>query len=239
MRFFGEIQNNKALLGDGDLHHLLNVMRKRVGDKVDVVYAGDTYKCEITSLNPISIDVIEIIQDDVELKSNLTLAFALLKGGHDELVYMKGTELGVKTFAPFISKRTIISLPSEKDKAKKKERAEKIVKGAAEQSRRNVVPDVNNVKSFKEILKMEADHKIFAYENESHSSLTLKVALSELKEGETTLIVVGPEGGFSEEEAKLAKDAGFTFCSLGRRILRAETASIYSASIFSSIAEEL
>ena len=128
MRFFGEIKNNKAILGDGDLHHLLNVMRKRVGDQIDVVYAGDTYRCEISSLNPLSIDVVEILNDDVELKSNLTLAFALLKGGHDELVYMKGTELGVKTFAPFISKRTIISLPSDKDKAKKKDRAEKMKK---------------------------------------------------------------------------------------------------------------
>ncbi|MCQ2772611.1 MAG: 16S rRNA (uracil(1498)-N(3))-methyltransferase, partial [Bacilli bacterium] len=185
MRFFGEIKNNKAILGDGDLHHLLNVMRKRVGDQIDVVYAGDTYRCEISSLNPLSIDVIEVLEDDVELKSNLTLAFALLKGGHDELVYMKGTELGVRTFAPFISKRTIISLPTDKDKAKKKERAEKIVKGAAEQSRRNIVPEVNDITSFKNILKIKADHKIFAYENESHSSLTLKVALADLKEGET------------------------------------------------------
>ncbi|MCQ2772739.1 MAG: RsmE family RNA methyltransferase, partial [Bacilli bacterium] len=89
------------------------------------------------------------------------------------------------------------------------------------------------------ILKIKADHKIFAYENESHSSLTLKVALADLKEGETTLIVIGPEGGFSEDEANLAKEAGFTFCSLGKRILRAETASFYSASIFSLLAEEL
>ncbi len=239
MRFFGGIKNNKAILGDGDLHHLFNVMRRKVGDQIDVVYAGDTYKCEITSIKPLSIDVIEVLQDDVELPCNLILAFALLKGGHDELVYMKGTELGVSAFAPFLSRRTIIELPKEKDKEKKLERAEKIVKGASEQSRRTVVPEVFPISTYKNILKIEADHKFFAYENESHTAIGMKEALKDLKSGETTLVVIGPEGGFSPEEVELAKDAGFTFISLGKRILRAETASIFAASVHSVLAEEI
>jgi 16S rRNA (uracil1498-N3)-methyltransferase len=239
MRFFGEIKNNKAILGDGELHHLFNVMRRKVGDQIDVVYAGDTYKCEITSIKPVSIDVIEIIQDDSELPCDLILAFALLKGGHDELVYMKGTELGVSSFAPFLSRRTIIELPKEKDKEKKLERANKIVKGASEQSRRTIVPEVYPISTFKNILSIKADHKLFAYENESHTAISIKTALKDLKKGETTLVVIGPEGGFSPEEVELAKNNGFTFVSLGKRILRAETASIFAASVHSLLAEEI
>ncbi len=239
MRFFGEIKDNKAILGDGELHHLFNVMRRKVGDQIDVVYAGDTYRCEIASIKPLSIDVIEVIQDDSELPCSLILAFALLKGGHDELVYMKGTELGVSSFAPFLSRRTIIELPKEKDKEKKLERANKIVKGASEQSRRTAVPEVYPISTFKNILNIKADHKLFAYENESHTASSMKEALKDLKKGDTTLVVVGPEGGFSAEEVELAKSSGFTFISLGKRILRAETASIFAASVHSLLAEEI
>jgi 16S rRNA (uracil1498-N3)-methyltransferase len=95
-----------------------------------------------------------------------------------------------------------------------------------------VIPSVAPILSFQQILALPADLKLFAYENVADEVTSFAQALASLKAGETCLIVIGPEGGFSPKEALQAKEAGFVFVSLGKRILRAETASLYAASIF-------
>ena len=235
-RFFAKINSNNVALSENDKHHLLNVMRAKKGDKVEIVDEGDLYLAEIDSLDPFSLKLLNEINRPTELNVKLVLAFSLLKGGHDELVLMKGTELGVNTFIPFISERTIIRL-DKKEREKRLERFRKIVSGAASQSKRLVEPEVLPIMDYGEILKYQATKRYLAYENVSSESFNLPQELNSLEKGDSALFLIGPEGGFSPKEAMKAKDEGFSFVSLGKRILRAETASIYLASVFSFVEE--
>lgn len=235
-RVFANILEDKVLISDEDKHHLLNVMRLKRGDKIEIVDSGDLFKAEIISTNPFELAIIGELSKPTELNIKMVLGFSLLKGGHDELVLMKGTELGVSTFLPFISERTIIRL-DEKDRAKRLERFEKIVSGASSQSKRLIKPDILPIMDYKKALNQQFDKKYLAYENLSDAFFNLPSEINSIKAAETALFMVGPEGGFSINEVELAKNNGFKFVSLGKRILRAETASIYLASIFSFIGE--
>ena len=140
------------------------------------------------------------------------------------MIIQKGTELGISEFVPFLSARSVIRLPLEKDKANKAERYSKIIKGASEQCRRGKVPELKKIYEFKDLLKIPAKTKLIAYESVAVGG---KPFLDEVSED--TLLVIGPEGGFSPEEADLLISNGFTPISLGRRILRTETACIAAA----------
>lgn len=238
-RFFGTVLDGKAFLGESDAHHLLSVLRAKEGEKIEIVSNGRLFLAMVDNVLPLSISIKEELSSEAELDCDLYLAFSLLKNGHDELVLQKGTELGVKGFLPFISKRTIISL-EEKDKGKRVSRYQKIVQGAAEQSKRLLIPTVYPIQSFKNVLSFgDADfQKLFAFEGAIAQEFNLFRTFSDLKKGSKSLVLVGPEGGFSEEEAQLAKEKGFQTISLGKRILRAETASIYLASAFMTAREE-
>ncbi len=236
-RFFAQIRDGKAFLNENDSHHLLNVMRAKCGDKIEIVDEGELYLAEIKNVNPLEIEIISTINRPTELNSHLILAFALLKGGHDELVLMKGTELGVSKFLPFISERTIIRL-DKKEREKRLERFKKIVSGAASQSKRLITPEVLPISDYQDVLNFNADKRYLAYENVSDSSFNLPKEFSTIEKDMNVICLVGPEGGFSPKEAEMAKDKGYTYLSLGRRILRAETASIYLASVFSMLEEE-
>lgn len=236
-RFFAQIRDGRAFLNENDTHHLLNVMRAKSGDKIEIVDEGELYLAEIKNVNPLEIETISMINRPTELNSHLILAFALLKGGHDELVLMKGTELGVSKFLPFISERTIIRL-DKKEREKRLERFKKIVSGAASQSKRLITPEVLPILDYKDVLDIEADKRYLAYENVSDSSFNLPKEFSTIEKDMNVICLVGPEGGFSPKEAEAAKNKGYTYLSLGRRILRAETASIYLASVFSMLEEE-
>lgn len=233
--FFGKKENDELLVGKEDEHHLLSVLHRHKGDELEVVTESGLYLGRIEEVSPLKIVVVHRIEPNRELKKELVLAFALLKGGHDELVLQKGTELGVKAFIPFISERTIIRL-EEKEKAKRLERYRKIVKGASEQSRREIVPTIDKIVTYKELLSLDAAHRYLAYENSE--DLSLLEELSSIKEGEKTIVIIGPEGGFSPHEVDEAGKRGWKIISLGKRILRAESASIYFASIFSFLAEQ-
>lgn len=236
-RFFAKIENSEAILSDTDSHHLINVMRCKNGTNVEIVDEGKLHLGQVVSVNPLKVRIIEELKRPAELNVKLILGFSLLKGGHDELVLMKGTELGVTTFVPFISERTIIRLDS-KEREKRLERFKKIVTGAASQSKRLIEPTVLPIMDYKDVLKLNYTKKYLAYENVSTSSFNLPDELKFLSSDESALFLVGPEGGFSPKEALEAETNGFAFVSLGKRILRAETASIYIASVFSFIEEE-
>lgn len=235
-RFFAKIAENHAFLSKEDGHHLLNVMRAKKGEKIEVVDEGDLYLCEVSSISPLEVLVLNEINRPTELNVHLILGFALLKGGHDELVLMKGTELGVSSFLPFISERTIIRLDS-KERKKREERFQKIVSNASSQSKRLITPEVLPILDYKNIFDIPADHRYLAYENLSGEPFHLVEEFSSFKAGERVLCLVGPEGGFSKNEAGLAIEKGFKPVSLGKRILRAETASIYLSSVFSLLEE--
>lgn len=237
-RFFCFIDGQNVLLKDDDIHHLKNVLRIKEGEIIQLVSQNsDLFEAEISLLNPLKITILREITNDSELPSSLIIGFALLKGGHDELVLQKCTELGVSEFVPFISERTIIRL-GEKEKTKKKERFEKIVLGAASQSKRLIVPKIEKIYSFKEALEVKAEHRYIAFEDLSSEKNNLLSLLEVIKKEEKAFFLIGPEGGFSKKEVEVAKEKGFLPISLGKRILRAETASIFISSVFSAEMEQ-
>ena len=150
---------------------------------------------------------------------------------------MKGTELGVTDFIPFISKRSIVKaeIGNEDNRLL---RMRKIAKSSAQQCRRSYVPEVHDYRKYIDVLKEHYDVKIFAWEDLNGKSETLYKAVEAIKKGQSVLLLIGPEGGFSEDEAKLAIGSGFQMVSLGRRILRAETAAIYGAALIGARSEE-
>ena len=233
--YFGKIIDSKATLDDDSLHRLLNVKRSLVNEKIEVVFNNETYLCNLSSVKPLQIDVLEKLNKSSENKTNLAIAFCLLKGDHNELIVLKGTELGVNSFYPVISKR-VVAIPK-KDDDNKLNRLKKIAKEGAEQCRRVSIPCVNSYINFKDILSLPYEHKIIPYELESGKCNTLYKSLLSHK-NESTLILIGPEGGFCQEEVDLAILHGFEPVSLGNRILRAETACLYAASVFSCLDNE-
>lgn len=215
------------------IHHIKNVMRAKVGKEFEGVYDGKVYAVRVASLEPFRVEIIHEILEDRELKGKLTLAFSLLKGGHDELILQKGTELGVDTFAPFLSKRSIIRLQTEKDKLAKIDRYSKILENSSEQCRRGMVPNINPIVTLKDLVNLPNKTKLIAYEEVAIEGKPLIEEISE-----DTLLVIGPEGGFASEEANYLIENGFKPVSLGRRILRAETACIAAVAIYASKFEQ-
>ena len=235
--YFGEIVDNKVILSKEDLHHLLNVKRANIGEEIEVSCNGKLFSCLVSRINPVEITVVNEIIKSRELKNKITLAFSVLKSSsYNELIVQKGVELGVNEFIPMFSERVIVKGKKEEDN--KLVRLKKISKEAAEQCRRNIIPEISIYQDYIDVLSKEYDYKLFAYEGDFGKSNTIYKALENLKEGQSILVVIGPEGGFSDKEIKLAKDNGCQFVSLGSRILRAETACLYSCAIISSICEE-
>ena len=234
--YFGTIVSGKAILEGSQIHHLINVKRAQVGEKIEVTDDGDTYLCLIQAIDPPEILVLEKLKDRRELDIHITLAFAALKGDHNDLIVLKGTELGVDSFVPFVSKRCVVQ-PKEKEDNKIL-RYRKIASEGAAQCRRNAIPTVSGYLDFSEVVKLEADLKLFAYEGMAGGSDSILEYAKSLKRGQTVLLVIGPEGGFGHEEARLALDYDFQLVSLGRRILRAETAALYGASVLAAFGEE-
>ena len=238
-RFFGLIKDNKITLSEESIHHLINVLRLEINEEIEVVIDEKVYLAKIKSLKPLDISLIKEINENRETNINIYLAFSLLKGGHDDLLIQKCVELGVNTFYPYISERTIISLKNENEKDKRLLRFKKIIEGASEQSKRLIFPDIAKISSFKEIMNISINNRYIAYEGEAMKSNTLFKELPKIKKGDGVLILIGPEGGFSIKEIELAKSKGFKAISLGKRILRAETACMYASALLSTYGDEL
>lgn len=177
--------------------------------------------------------IIQWIEANVELPVHIYVASGLLKGDKYELVLQKGTELGARGFLPLITSRSIVKW-DEKKGDKKVERWQKIVKEAAEQSHRAYMPSVYAPMTIRELIAWanDMDYTCIAYEEEAKEGRHSVLAhlLQTMNEGESLLLVFGPEGGLSEQEVTLLKQHSFMTCSLGPRILRAETAPLYALS---------
>ncbi len=237
-RFFCEKDDKGFLFSDETLFHIRSVLRLKKGEVIQVVADGSLYEAKIASLDPFLLSDVTSINEDRESSFHLAIGFSLLKGGHDDFVVMKGTEMGVEEFFPLLSRYSIISLPNEKDKSKKSERYRKIALSSSEQSKRLECPFVHDVSSFSSVLKEDFSYKYIAYEGEAMKSNSLLKEVTALPKGAKVLVLVGPEGGWSEEEVKEAEKSGFKAISLGKRILRAESASIYVAALLGAFGDE-
>ena len=235
-RVFAPIEGSIVLLSTEDAHHLSDVVRLKVGEELEDVWQGKPYLCRVSSLAPLRIDVIAPIAEKREPANKICLACSLLKGDKNDLIVEKGTELGVSLFLPFLSERTVVKASAEDNRL---QRLKKIAKSSAQQCRRQIIPEVAPYQSFSQILSFHADRRILAYEAMLGQSETLGRLLDSLTSKETILFAVGPEGGFSPREAEEAEREGFSFISLGQRILRAETAALFGAALIGSKSDEL
>lgn len=235
-RYFAEIINNEIRLGDDDVHHLLHVMRVRAKEEIEVVADGKLYSAIVKDVNPLKIVVNYEISSDSEIGKDVTLFFALAKGDKIDFVIQKATELGVTKIVLIKTERCVVKF-DDKDFSKKLVRYEKIAKEASEQCHRLRIPgivgviDINNIPQ-----KYLSDVNLLAYEKEAgKTSLFLK----DYNKYNSVSIMIGPEGGFSEKEIQLLVDKyQFKTISLGKRILRTETAAVYALSVISYLLEQ-
>ncbi len=234
-RYFAHINKDFSVcFFKEDEHHILHVMRMKNNDEIEVVDNEKVYLCRIDKTNPLVVSVIHEISNDVEIKEDITLLFALTKGDKTDLVLQKATELGVKKVALITSERTVVSYDN-KDIDKKIARFSKIMKEASEQSHRVVVPELLGIFNLKNLPKeVFSDINYVAYEKDASKTNEMFEGLTK---GKSISILVGPEGGFSEQEINNLTNQGFIRTSLGKRILRAETAAIYALSVLGYLLE--
>ena len=221
-------QGDRYVITGADHNHIKNVLRMKVGDTILISANGKSNLCEIEIIDNDEI-VAPIIEEDyqnTELPLQIHLFQGLPKSDKMELIIQKAVELGVYSITPIEMKRCIVKLDDKKKKSKQT-RWQAISESAAKQSKRNTIPEINEIISYNAALNAakELDLLLVPYENED-GILSTKEALAELKEAKSVGIIIGPEGGFDDAEIEAAKDAGGRIISLGKRILRTETAAI-------------
>lgn len=225
-----------------DAHHVQRVMRQKVGDKLICNHPdGKAATCIISQITDqeVYVQIEEWLEEDTELPIDVTIVQGLPKGNKLELIFQKGTELGVHDFYLYEADRSVAKWDHKKASNRLK-RYDKIIKEATEQCHRSYKPVVHAPKTLTDITNGTYDHIIFAYEEEAKNKSYHSFAdvLNDVKVGQKILFIVGPEGGFSEKEVILLKGLGAKPVRLGKRILRTETASLYALASISYHFEE-
>ena len=213
-----------------DAHHIMDVLRMGVGDQLQVVADdGISFLGVITavSTNTVTVSAKEILRETHESDVRISLLQGLAKGEKMELIIQKAVEIGVAEIFPLAMDHSVVVLDRSKA-GKKTERWQKIAEAAAKQSKRDMIPDVHEVMKLSQVLQEEKwDLLVIAYESENR--ISLKEVLQAHKNAKSIGVIIGPEGGLSNEEVKAAQEAGGIAVSLGRRILRTETAGLVAA----------
>ncbi|MDD4036667.1 MAG: RsmE family RNA methyltransferase [Bacilli bacterium] len=222
--------NNLFKIKGDDYHHIVNVMRLKINDKIEVVYNNIVYLSLIEKIenNIVYASMIDIIESNSELSIDVTIAQALVKEDKFNYILQKGTELGVKSFIPVAMERSIVKLDQNKA-LNKLNRWQKICKEASEQSKRIIISQVKAIKSINDLTKLDYDYKILCSVNEEVR--TIKKVLQDIKINSKIIVVIGPEGGLTHLEEKKLIDNGYIRVSLGNRVLRTETASLFIMSL--------
>lgn len=235
-RYFAHIQNNQVILSKDDVFHLTKVMRAKCGEEIEVVdEKSQAYLAIIKEINPLKIEIQEPILKNNELPSEVTLFFALAKSDKIDFVIQKATELGAKKVVLFQGKRSIVKF-TEEDFKRKLVRYQSIAKEASEQCHREQIPSIEFAKTINDITPHLCELNIFAYELNAGKTGQLTNILD--RKYQSISVIIGPEGGFSSEEANELNNMGFTNISLGKRILRCETAAVYALSVISCMLEK-
>lgn len=214
-------ENDVIALSDDIIYHLVKVLRKddkytfRIADAM-----GNFYYANLISNKECKIK--EKIDENNELDCDITCVLSLIKNDKFELCLQKLVELGVKRIVPYKSVRSVIKVKDNK----KIDRLKKIVKEAAEQSHRNIIPEVCDFADINDLKNYLSEDNYICYESETD--------VSSIPKSKSITYVIGPEGGFEDNEYKKICEYGFKSVSLGKRILRAETAAIYMTSVIVS-----
>lgn len=238
-RFFVETyqieeENHCIHVTGADVNHIKNVLRMKQGEELWISDGGTKeYRCEIESLGDeeILLHIIYAQEPDYELPNRIYLFQGLPKADKMELIIQKAVELGAYAIVPVETKRCVVKL-DEKKAAKKTARWQQIAESAAKQSKRMLIPNVHQVLSFKEALKYaeSMDIRLIPYELAKGMQETKEI-LAAIEQGQSIGIFIGPEGGFEEKEVEAAISEGAKPITLGKRILRTETAGLAILSV--------
>jgi 16S rRNA (uracil1498-N3)-methyltransferase len=226
------IENGMLKIEGDEVKHIRKVLRLKTGDGI-VVFDGLGKELEGTiveeGLSSVVIRIQNIFSSERGSPLEVTLAQSLLKGEKMDYLIQKATELGVKEIIPFFSSRSVPFLEKSR-RPRRHHRWEKIAVEASKQCGRGVVPKIESLQDYSDMLQMASteDLRLIPWEKEG---IKLKEVLERSKEKRKIFFIIGPEGGFNQLEVDEAKKAGFTPVTLGRRILRAETASLCLLSI--------
>ena len=216
-----------------DVNHIANVLRMKKGEELWISDKEKEYHCVIENAgeDEVLLHILYVQEPDYELQNRIYLFQGLPKADKMELIIQKAVELGAYSIVPFAAKRSVVKL-DQKKAGKKRERWQAIAKGAAEQSKRGIVPQVQDVMSFQEAMNYakELDVVLVPYELQEGMKAT-EAVISKIEPGQSVGIFIGPEGGFDESEIEQAKEAGAIPITLGKRILRTETAGLTTLSI--------
>ncbi|HLQ31507.1 MAG TPA: RsmE family RNA methyltransferase [Chloroflexota bacterium] len=226
-RFYASVADGRAKFSRAQAHQIRHVLRLRDGEQVAVFDgAGGEWLAQV---NGESAEICRPVETPAEPETQLTLFQALIKPARFEWVLQKGTELGIVRFVPFLAERSVAS-------GEKPSRWRSIVVEAAEQSRRRIVPDVAPALSFEDAIAEATREGVpfMPWEGVERPKLS-----SVHRPARKMTLIIGPEGGFSEAEVERARSRGAVAVSLGRRILRSETAAIVGATLLLHLNGEL
>lgn len=223
----------QAFIDGDDVNHIRNVLRMKPGEKIRVsTRDGRNYFCTIAKIDSDEVvaDILEVDEIGTELPCKIFLFQGLPKGDKMELIIQKAVELGVYEVIPVAMKNCVMKLDEKKAK-NKRTRWQAIAESAAKQSKRSIIPEVREVMTYAQAVEYakSMDIRLVPYENEEGMTGTAK-ALSALEPGKTIAVFIGPEGGFDHKEIDAVRDE-MELISLGRRILRTETAGLTALSI--------
>ncbi len=229
-----QVSENGIRIEGSDVNHMKNVLRMRIGEELTVSDGeGCEYLCTVREFeeDQVLLQISEVHASDAELPSKIYLFQGLPKQEKMELIVQKCVELGIFAIVPVSMKRCVVKLDAKKG-VKKVERWNSIAASAAKQSGRGVVPEVMPVMSYREALKMAKDLDVVLVPYECAEGMAhTKELIQAVKPGQSVGIFIGPEGGFDLEEIEQAKEMGGQIVTLGKRILRTETAGLALLSV--------
>ncbi|MEQ2472010.1 16S rRNA (uracil(1498)-N(3))-methyltransferase [Laedolimicola intestinihominis] len=243
-RFFaepGNIGEKEIIITGADVNHIRNVLRMRADEEVLIADGrGAEYRCKLTDLgeNEVRAQILWKLDGNAELASAVTLFQGLPKSDKMDLIVQKCVELGVARIVPVSTKRAVVKLDAKKEQTRLK-RWNTISESAAKQSGRGVIPEVSGVMTFGKALEeaKKLDVLLIPYERAENMAETRRV-MGSIQPGQSVGIFIGPEGGFEESEVEEAVAAGAQAITLGKRILRTETAGLAVMAMLGYLLEE-
>lgn len=243
-RFFADpsqIKEKEIILTGTDVNHIRNVLRMHTSEEILISNGqGTDYHCRLENIDETSVtaSIMWRLDGNAELPVTITLFQGLPKGDKLEFIIQKCVELGAAKIVPVRTRRTIVKLDAKKEQAKRK-RWMGISESAAKQSGRGIVPEIGQVTDFSEAVKeaRSMDVCLIPYELAKGIEHTREVCTA-IKPGQSVGIFIGPEGGFEEEEVSMAIEAGAIPLTLGKRILRTETAGMALISVLAYLLEQ-